>query len=279
MPIKFENLSFTYAPKTPFQYEAIKNINLEIFDHSFVAIVGPTGSGKSTLVQHINALLLPNQGSLTVNGKTIKAKEKVKNIKQFRMETGLVFQFPEYQLFDETILKDVAFGPKNFGDKDEVALEKAKKALTQVGISESYYDKSPFELSGGEKRRVAIAGIIAMEPKILVLDEPTAGLDPKGAKEMLALFKKLHEQGTTIILVTHDMNIVLEYAERVIVLKDGQIHADTTPEKLFGSSFENYNLEVPPLYEFMKILIEKGKPLPLEKIKTLNDLFKELSHE
>lgn len=276
MPVKIENLSFTYAPKTPFQYEAIKNINLTIEDHAFVAIVGPTGSGKSTLVQHINALLLPNEGMISVNGNIIRAKEKVKNVKRFRQETGLVFQFPEYQLFEETVLKDVAFGPRNFGVKEEEAKEKAKKALTQVGIGESYYEKSPFELSGGEKRRVAIAGIIAMEPKILVLDEPTAGLDPRGAKEMMFLFKELHNLGTTIILVTHDMNIVLEYAERVIVLKEGRIVEDTTSEKLFAAGYKDYHLEIPPLYEFANLLKTKGMKINIEKIRNLSDLLGEL---
>ena len=179
MPIRFEKVSYTYGKKTPFEYQALKDINLEILEGSFTAIVGHTGSGKSTLIQHLNGLLLPEEGRVVIADFVLEAKKKIKNIKALRKQVGIVFQFPEYQLFESTVLKDVMFGPKNFGATEEEAKAKAQKALELVKIPPSYYEKSPFALSGGERRRVAIAGILAMEPKILVLDEPTAGLDPK----------------------------------------------------------------------------------------------------
>jgi energy-coupling factor transport system ATP-binding protein len=272
MPVVFENISFTYALKTPFQYQALKDINLTIKDGSFTAIVGHTGSGKSTLIQHINALLLPTKGRIIVDDMIIDSNKKNKKLRPFRQKSGLVFQFPEYQLFEETVEKDVSFGPRNFGDNEQQALAKAHKALKAVGIEESYYKRSPFELSGGERRRVAIAGIIAMEPKILILDEPTAGLDPRGAKKMMELFANIHQQGTTVILVTHDMNIVLKYATDVVVMKDGQIVKQTTPYQLFNGPYQEYNLEIPRLYELGSLLIKRGYKLSLDKIKSIEDI-------
>ena len=212
MPIKVDNLFYTYLPKTPNQTIALKGISFNIPDHSFVAFLGQTGSGKSTLMQNINALLVPQSGSIEVDEfKVAPNKRKNKNIKQLRKHVGLVFQFPEYQLFVETVEKDVAFGPKNFGDKNEEALKKAHDALISVGLNEKYFKRSPFELSGGERRRVAIAGILAINPDILILDEPTAGLDANGADAIMSLVKKMHENGKTIILVTHDMELVMKY--------------------------------------------------------------------
>jgi energy-coupling factor transport system ATP-binding protein len=272
MPIKFNEVSYVYSPKTPFQYEALHHINLEIKDGSFTAIVGHTGSGKSTLIQHINALLLPSTGTITIDDMTIVAKEKVKHIKAFRKNAGLVFQFPEYQLFEESVEKDVAFGPRNFGADEKTALEKAHAALKQVGIEETLFKRSPFELSGGQRRRVAIAGIIAMEPKVLVLDEPTAGLDPRGAQEMMDLFDKVHRSGTTIVLVTHDMNIVLRYASDVIVMKEGTIVKTTDPLSLFESNYEDYHLEIPNLYHFANLLRHGGYQFDMKKIRTIDDM-------
>lgn len=272
MPIRFHDVSYTYSPKTPFQYEALHHIDLEIKDGSFTAIVGHTGSGKSTLIQHINALLLPSSGHIEVDEMTIRAKEKVKHIKEFRKHAGLVFQFPEYQLFEESVEKDVAFGPRNFGSDEKTSLEKAHHALEQVGITPDLYKRSPFELSGGQRRRVAIAGIIAMEPKVLVLDEPTAGLDPRGANEMMELFAKIHASGTTIVLVTHDMNIVLRYASDVIVMKDGTIVKVTDPMSLFEGDYEDYNLEIPNLYHFAKLLQTGGYDFDMRNVRTIEDV-------
>ena len=201
MSIKIENLSYIYAEKTPGEHQALFDINLDILDHTFMALIGETGSGKSTLVQHLNGLIYPTKGKITIGDYCIEGgQKKHKGIKKLRQYCGLVFQFPEYQLFEETVLKDVSFGPKNFGLSNEESIEKAKESLSLVGLDESYYNRSPFELSGGEKRRVAIAGIIALSPKILVLD--TAGLDPHGEREMLKLFQKIYETGTSIVLAT-----------------------------------------------------------------------------
>ena len=189
-------------------FHALKNINVEIEKGSFTAIVGHTGSGKSTMVQHINGLVTPTSGEVVVEDFVLSSKSKVKHIKNLRKMAGMVFQFPEYQLFEDTVESDVAFGPLNFGVKKEDAIKIAHECLEKVGIPSDYYKKSPFELSDGEKRRVSIAGILALNPKILVLDEPTAGLDPKGAENILNLFKKLNDDGITIVLVSHDMNIV-----------------------------------------------------------------------
>ncbi len=276
MPIVFKNVSYVYSPKTPFEYEAIKDINLTIQDGSFTALVGHTGSGKSTLVQHINALLLPTCGEIQIDEFVIQPHKRIKHLKALRQRAGLVFQFPEYQLFEETVEKDVSFGPKNFGVSPEEALKKAHTALKEVGLDESYYQRSPFELSGGERRRVAIAGIIAAEPKVLVLDEPTAGLDPRGAHEMMTLFKKIHDKGTTVVLVTHDMNIVLQYATHVVVMKDGAIVRESDPVSLFASDTSEFALEIPLLYQFAKQLNDHGKTLDLKSIRSIDDLVSQL---
>lgn len=212
MSIEIRKLSHIYNEGTTFASVALDAIDLTIQEYCMTAIIGETGSGKSTLVQHLNALLLPSKGEIQINDRIIKADEKPKQLKALRKKVGLVFQFPEYQLFEETILKDVSFGPKNFGASEEEAEQRAKEVLKVVGLDESYYEKSPFECSGGEKRRVAIAGILAMDPEILVLDEPTAGLDPKGARDMMQLFVDIQKNyHKTILLVTHDMEHVLSY--------------------------------------------------------------------
>jgi len=274
MPIKYENVSFTYNAKTPFSYEALSDVSLDIIDGSFTAIVGKTGCGKSTLIQQLNGLLVPTSGEVIINDYVVakSRKRRTKKIKELRKLVGLVFQFPEYQLFEETVEKDVAFGPKNFGASNEKALKSAHEALRLVGLDESFYKRSPFDLSGGERRRVAIAGILALNPNILVLDEPTAGLDPRGAREMMALFKGLHDNGTTVILVTHDMNIVLEYSDTVIVMEDGEVREITTPLELFNKENDRYSLETPLLYKFVKSLSDKGMALDIRMIKDIDSL-------
>ncbi|HKM02480.1 MAG TPA: energy-coupling factor transporter ATPase [Bacilli bacterium] len=307
MAVIFHHLDFVYSPRSPFQYDALHDIDIEIKEGSFTAIIGHTGSGKSTLIQQINALLTPTDGFVSVGKeavtpikykkylKTIDKKLKNKKVtierknrlnsiktellkyegfkkKSLRSKVGVVFQFPEYQLFADTVLKDVAFGPRNFNVSEQDAVEAAKHALELVGLDETYYERSPFDLSGGEKRRVAIAGILALRPQVLVLDEPTAGLDPLNAKQMMNLFKKIHDGGTTIILVTHDMDIVLQYASNVIVMKDGRIIEETTPHALFSDIKEDYSLEVPALYAFIRQLIDNGAPLDINKIRNVDDL-------
>jgi energy-coupling factor transport system ATP-binding protein len=274
MPIKYTDVSFTYNDKTPFSYEALRGVNLDILDGSFTAIVGKTGCGKSTLIQQLNGLLVPSEGEVVINQYVVSKnrKRRTKKIKELRKLLGIVFQFPEYQLFEETVEKDVAFGPKNFGLSNEDALKNAHDALRLVGLDDSFFKRSPFDLSGGERRRVAVAGILALKPSILVLDEPTAGLDPRGAREMMKLFKGLHNNGTTIILVTHDMNIVLEYSDTVIVMEDGEVRQITTPLRLFNQENDFYSLETPLLYKFVKLLSDQGLELNLNEIKDIDSL-------
>jgi len=278
MPIRFNDVFYTYQANSPFKSEALKGVSLDIRDGSFTCIVGHTGSGKSTLVQQLNGLLIPTSGSVKVNGFTVQKKHKsLKNLHNLRKEVGIVFQFARYQLFEETIEADVAFGPMNFGVKKEEALEIAHKCLKTVGIDESLFKRSPFEVSGGQRRRVAIAGILALQPKILVLDEPTAGLDPRGASEILQLFKKLNDEGTTIILVTHDINIVYEYANDVIVMNEGKIELHCAPEELFKEDVEKYSLETPLIQKTVNALLEKGMKINPKNIKNVYDLALEIA--
>jgi len=239
VPIRFDHVSHVYSAGTPYEYKALNDITLEIKEGTMTAVIGQTGSGKSTLVQHINALLLPDEGSVTVFDRTIKAGEKPKNLKALRGEAGLVFQFPEYQLFEETVLKDAAFGPKNFGCTEDEAVQRASGALQAVGISPSLFQKSPLELSGGQKRRVAIAGILAMDPKVLVLDEPTAGLDPSGDEgDDESFCIPCIRDGKTILMVTHDMEQVFGYCDDVMFCKDGQLQIHESVEEFFKDGEE-----------------------------------------
>lgn len=283
MAIKITNLFYTYNKKSPFASSALNDVSLNIDDHSFVAFVGETGSGKSTLIQNLNALLIPDEGKVEIDEFVVDNKiKKNKRIKELRKHVGIVFQFPEYQLFEETVEKDVAFGAKNFGATEEEALKKAHEALLSVGIDESYFTRSPFELSGGEKRRVAIAGILVIDPDILVLDEPTAGLDPKGVNEIMSLVEKMHENGKTIILVTHDMDIVMRYAQKVFVMKKGKMVFEGNPYQLFAQDNEELSVEVPALYELARKLKQKGVKLDIEKIKNVDDFigqYMENKHE
>lgn len=278
MPIRFNDVFYTYQANSPFKSEALKGVSLEIKEGSFTCIVGHTGSGKSTLVQQLNGLLIPTSGSVEVNGFIVQKKHKsLKNLHNLRKEVGIVFQFARYQLFEESIEQDVAFGPMNFGVKKEEALEIAHKCLKTVGIDESLFNRSPFEVSGGQRRRVAIAGILALQPKILVLDEPTAGLDPRGASEILELFKSLNEKGTTIILVTHDINIVYQYADDVIVMNEGKIELHCSPEELFKEDVEKYSLETPLIQKTVNALLEKGMKINPAKIRNVHDLALEIA--
>lgn len=279
MSVHFQEVSYIYSPKSPFEHKALDNITLDIEMSKITAIIGHTGSGKSTLVQHLNALLLPTSGKLEVVDYVIDSdKKKNKNLKSLRKRVGLVFQFPEYQLFEETIAKDIGFGPKNFGESQEKIDEITKKVITQVGLDESYLDKSPLELSGGQKRRVAIAGILAMDPDILVLDEPTAGLDPLGAKAMLDLFVELNKQGKTIVIVTHEMDYVLEYCDLCVVVNKGKIVYEGTPINLFINDeiMNRVGIEPPLAIEFGQELIKKGIKLDLKRVKDVNTLSNEI---
>ncbi|MBO4834767.1 MAG: energy-coupling factor transporter ATPase [Lachnospiraceae bacterium] len=258
MIIKLENVNYIYNPGTVEEVTAVSDANLELGGDSFTAIIGSTGSGKSTLIQLLNGLLEPASGQITYDGVPIYkegklTKEEKKALRQLRCRVGLVFQYPEYQLFEETVLKDVCYGPKNLGFSEEEQLEKAKAALTAVGASEDLYDKSPFEISGGEKRRVAIAGVLAMEPEVLILDEPTAGLDPLGKSQLLELLKKYHEEKhVAIILVSHSMEEVAQYADRVIALSKAKVILDGSPEEVFShrEELEAIGLGVPEVCAF-----------------------------
>lgn len=261
MTIKFENVGFEYAPNTPFAYGALKDVNLTITPKKVTAIVGATGSGKTTLVQHLNALLLPTEGTLHVLNRTIVAQEKPKNLKALREKVGLVFQFPEYQLFEETVLKDVTFGPLNFGVDKDTAIIKAKEALRTVGLDETIDEKSPLDLSGGQKRRAAIAGILAINPEVLVLDEPTAGLDPQGSQAMMELFLSLNrEQGKTICVVTHDMEHVFKYCEEVVVIDHGEVIYTNSVMNFFTNDelLSRLSIDVPKIIQLHRLLKEKG---------------------
>ena len=277
MSITFKEVDHTYSENTPFAYHAIKGINLTIPQGSMCALIGHTGSGKSTLIQHINALLLPTRGEIHVEDVIITATDKPSTLKPLRKKAGLVFQFPEYQLFEETILKDIIFGPKNFGISEEETIEIAKKTLKLVGLDESYLEKSPFDLSGGQKRRVAIAGILAMNPDILIFDEPTAGLDPQGAKEMLNLFKEINKQGKTVIIVSHDMNQVLEYCDDVIVMNKGQIERHVPVSELFKETdyLTSLSIDLPTITSFILELNKGGFSID-SSIKDINQLIQEI---
>lgn len=279
MPIRFENVSYIYNPKSPLEFRALKDINLEIKTGSFTALVGRTGCGKSTLIQQINALFHPTSGCVYIDGfsNDSNKKKRSKNNKELRKNVGLVFQFPEYQLFEETVEKDAAFGPKNFGMKKEEALEEAHKALRLVGLDESFDKRSPLELSGGEKRRVAIAGILAYHPSYLIIDEPTAGLDPAGSLVLMDLFEEIHKQGVTIILVTHDMNLVLRYCDSVIVMEEGHIAKIASPHDLFSEDMEKYSLETPSLYSFVSDLKKSGFAFDDDSIRDCASLAKQIA--
>ena len=259
MSIELKNITYTYSPGTAYEIHALKDINLEIPDGQFIGVIGHTGSGKSTLIQHLNALIRPTSGSVLYNGEDVW--EEKYDRRKLRSQVGLVFQYPEHQLFESDVLSDVCFGPMNQGMSREEAEAEAKKALLQVGFKEKNFSKSPIELSGGQKKRVAIAGVLAMNPKILILDEPTAGLDPKGRDEILDQISELHKaRGITIILVSHSMEDVAKYVERLIVVNRGQIAFDDTPREVFShyQELEAMGLAAPQITYIMHALKQKG---------------------
>lgn len=257
--MKLKKVSYVYSEGDAFEKKALDEISLEIPDGQFIGIIGHTGSGKSTLIQHLNGLLRATSGAIYYDGENIY--QEGYDMRTLRSKVGLVFQYPEHQLFEVDVFSDVCFGPKNLGLSKEEVEERAKRALTQVGLDESYYKKSPFELSGGQKRRVAIAGILAMHPQVLILDEPTAGLDPKGRDEILdqvALLQK--ERKITVILVSHSMEDVARYVDRIIVVNDGKILFDDTPKQVFQhyKELESVGLAAPQVTYVVKALKEKG---------------------
>lgn len=260
MGITLQQVSYTYQANTPFEGRALFGVDLEIVEGSYTALIGHTGSGKSTILQLLNGLNVPTAGSVIIDEMVITPTSVNKDIKQVRKKVGLVFQFPESQVFDETVLKDVAFGPQNFGVSQEEAEATAREKLALVGIDEELYERSPFELSGGQMRRVAIAGILAMEPSVLVLDEPTAGLDPAGRKELMAIFKELHETGMTIVLVTHLMDDVANFADYVYVLEKGKVVRSGHPSAVFQEVdfMESIQLGVPKVTKFAANLERRG---------------------
>mgnify|MGYP002663865163 FL=1 len=260
MGIHLQKVSYTYQAGTPFEGRALFGVDLEIVDGSYTALIGHTGSGKSTILQLLNGLNIPTSGSVIVDDMVINATSDKKGIKQVRKKVGLVFQFPESQVFDETVLKDVAFGPQNFGISQEEAEKIAREKLALVGISEELFERSPFELSGGQMRRVAIAGILAMEPNVLVLDEPTAGLDPAGRQELMDIFKQLHANGMTIVLVTHLMDDVANYADWVYVMEKGKLIRSGKPRDVFQEVefLETIKLGVPKITKFAANLERRG---------------------
>ena len=274
MGIILDNVCYTYQEGTPFASAALSDVSLTIEDGSYTAIIGHTGSGKSTILQLLNGLLVPTKGSVRVFDTLITPTSVNKQIRQIRKQVGLVFQFAENQIFEETVLKDVAFGPQNFGVSVEEAEAIAREKLALVGIDESLFERSPFELSGGQMRRVAIAGILAMDPSILVLDEPTAGLDPIGRKELMALFKKLHQDGITIVLVTHLMDDVAEFADQVYVMEKGKLVKGGKPGLVFQNLefMEDIQLGVPKIARFAQRLVDRGisfeqLPITIEEFK------------
>jgi len=265
MAITFKQVDFTYQPGTPFATNALTDINVTIPTGSYTALIGHTGSGKSTLLQHLNALLKPTSGTVTIGERVITLfitpTTSNKDLKSLRQQVGIVFQFPESQLFEETVVKDIAFGPQNFGASEADAHQTAAKMLALVGLDQSLLERSPFDLSGGQMRRVAIAGVLAMQPKVLVLDEPTAGLDPQGRLEMMQMFARLrHEQELTVVLVTHQMDDVADYADNVIVMDQGRVVKTGTPREIFADPqwLTEHQLGLPKTTAFAQTLRDQG---------------------
>jgi energy-coupling factor transport system ATP-binding protein len=275
MDIIFDKVGYTYQKGTPFENRALYDIDMIIKEGSFTALVGHTGSGKSTVLQHLNALMKPSEGTVTIGKRVITTETNNKNLKSIRKQVGIVFQFPEAQLFEETVAKDIAFGPKNFGASDEEATKLATKMLPLVGLDESFMERSPFDLSGGQMRRVAIAGVLAMEPAILVLDEPTAGLDPQGRREMMDMFYRLHkDKGLTIVLVTHLMDDVADYADHMIILEKGTVIKEGTPREIFQEEawLKSKQLGVPAAVSFSNRLDTKLGVLNTQSALTATEL-------
>lgn len=265
MSITFKDVSYEYQPNTPFAFRALNQVSFSIPKGSYTAIIGHTGSGKSTILQHLNGLLKPTSGTVLVDNFQVTPERKDKELVFLRKKVGIVFQFPEAQLFEETVIRDIAFGPINFKRDPEEAYQLAKELLDVVGLPAELGDRSPFDLSGGQKRRVAIAGVLALEPEVLVLDEPTAGLDPRGRHDMMELFERLHqEQGLTIVLVTHQMDDVAQYANHVIVMNEGTVVNEGTPQHIFSDAawLRQHHLDMPRAVLLAeKVGQQLGKPL------------------
>ena len=271
MPIEVKNLTHIYMEGTPFEARALDSVSLSIRDGEFIGVIGHTGSGKSTLIAHLNALDRPEPGPVFVNGMDLGAKDA--DLAKVRRTVGLVFQYPEYQLFEETVAKDIAFGPRNLKLPEDEVQARVRRAMEMVGLAERYADRSPFDLSGGQKRRAAIAGVLAMEPSILILDEPAAGLDPVGRREMLDLVKRIHEAGTTVVMVSHSMDDVGRLCDRLIVLEHGHVAFTGTPSEVFrhGDELRAIGLDVPECARLAAALREKGFSLP-EDIYSYDDV-------
>ncbi|WP_018665060.1 energy-coupling factor ABC transporter ATP-binding protein [Heyndrickxia acidiproducens] len=260
MDIALEQVEYRYQPNTPFERLALHNISLNIPSGRYLAVIGHTGSGKSTLLQHLNALLQPTKGQISIGDRTIQAGTKEKNLKEIRQKVGIVFQFPEHQLFEETVEKDICFGPMNFGVPQEEAIKRAKELVDLVGLPKGVLEKSPFDLSGGQMRRVAIAGVLAMDPDVLVLDEPTAGLDPRGRHEMMEMFYELHRaKQLSTILVTHSMEDAAAYADELVILHHGEMKRKGPPREIFShpEDLESWGLSVPHIVRFQSLLEKK----------------------
>lgn len=267
MSIELKNVTYTYSPGTAYEVHALSQVNLTVPDGEFIGVIGHTGSGKSTLIQHFNGLMKPTTGEVLYNNKNIWQENYP--LKELRSEVGLVFQYPEHQLFEIDVLTDVCFGPRNQGLLEEEAIEQAAAALALVGVGEEYYKKSPFELSGGQKKRVAIAGVLAMNPKILVLDEPTAGLDPKGRDEILDQISLLHkERGISIVLVSHSMEDIAKYVQRIVVMDRGKVAFDDVPREIFShyKELETMGLSAPQITYIMQSLREKGLDVDIQAL-------------
>lgn len=259
MDISFKNVSYTYQPNTPFEHRALADLSFTIPSGSFVAVVGHTGSGKSTLIQHLNGLLRPTAGEVQIGEFKLTANEKPKDMKALRKNVGVVFQYPEHQLFDETVEKDIRFGPSNFGVPNNEIDKRIPEVMSAVHLSSDMLERSPFDLSGGQMRRVAIAGVLAMDPSVLVLDEPTAGLDPKGQKQIMDMFHQLHkEKGLTTVLVTHSMEDALHYADHVIIMDHGTKYMEGNPTEVFTQKekLQAAQLDLPEIIQFLRKIEE-----------------------
>lgn len=278
MKITFDQVTYDYSIKTPYQYRALNQVSTTFIESKFYAIVGQTGSGKSTLIQHLNAILKPTEGQLKIGDTNITKKTKSKKLAPVRKKVGIVFQFAEHQLFEDTVEKDIIFGPLNYGTDKEAAIQKAESLMDLLSMDRSLLKKSPFELSGGQKRRIAIAGVLAMEPEILVLDEPTVGLDPKGQYDMMELFNDIHENlGITVILISHQMDIVLKYADEVKVIKAGEIVAEDKPVNIFTNKelLNQTHLEPPNIIKLQQA-VETKYNMKFDQIATSEEMFKDM---
>ncbi|HLR59551.1 MAG TPA: energy-coupling factor ABC transporter ATP-binding protein [Pseudogracilibacillus sp.] len=280
MEITFKNVGYTYQAGSPFSHQALNDVSFHITSGSFVAIIGHTGSGKSTLIQHLNGLTLPTEGTVQVGSFALSKANKPKNMKELRSKVGAVFQYPEHQLFEETVAKDIAFGPTNFGVSQAEIDRRIKAIVPLVGLQEELLERSPFELSGGQMRRVAIAGVLATKPEVFVLDEPTAGLDPRGQKEIMDMFYNIHQtEKVTTILVTHSMEDALKYADHVIILNKGEVYMEGKPDEVLlkTDSLRKVNLDIPESILFLKNYIEHfslKEDLSVKSITELADFIK-----